>query len=860
MILKPVSRTTRTGLPSLKPIYGLVLSVFAMCEAKARDEDTSAVTTVAQVEFDNRFFLNNDGAGTAPDLSRFKRGNIVAPGAYNVDLYVNQDWVSRVTLPFRDDGKGRSAQPCFDRKALQLIGVDFGKLPAEAVEKVTQEDACWRIDEVIATAVSSFDFGDQRLDLSIPQAFLARTARGYVNPEFWDAGVNAAMLGYDANVYRYDTNGYGSRTQGYLGIKSGVNIGKWHFRHDGSHTWSQQGQNKYQNISTYVQRDLPTLSSQLTLGEAYTSGELFDSTPYRGVRLATDDRMLPESLRGYAPVVRGIAKTNAKVTIKQNGTTLLETTVAPGAFEIDDLYATGYGGDLNVEVLEADGSVHAFKVPYAAVPLSLRPGVNRYSFAAGTVRDSSISGNPWFAQGTWQRGVTNLLTGYTGVTVSAGYAAAMAGGAFNTPVGAVGADITQSVMDLPSQQGRMTGSSMRVSYAKNLPQTGTNIAIAAYRYSTGGYFGLNEAVRARSNAEQNLTLDSVWRQRNRASVTVGQSLGDKRGQLYLTASTANYWNRSGSDVNYSVGYSNSIKNIGYSIQATRQRSANGTMDTLYYASVTIPLGKTRPATISSNLTYESNGRTLAQTALSGSLGVDNNVSYGVTASQSGGGNAQSTTSGSANMTYRSSLAEVSGSVGAGRGYSQASVGLRGAIVAHSGGVTLAQPLSETIGIIEAQDAEGTRVLNASGVRIDGRGYAVVPYLTPYSMNAVELDPKGTSTDVELQTTSQQIAPRAGAVVFMRFETVSGRAVLIHAPKQDGTPLPFGALVFNSAGDEVGVVGQASKILVRGVDDQDTLNVKHAGTDKTLCRIEYALAPRDGKRSGADYERLSATCR
>ncbi|MBW6086650.1 fimbria/pilus outer membrane usher protein [Escherichia coli] len=43
----------------------------------------------------------------------------------------------------------------------------------------------------------------------------------------------------------------------------------------------------------------------------------FDSVSFRGVQLASDDNMLPDSLKGFAPVVRGIAKSNAQITIKQ---------------------------------------------------------------------------------------------------------------------------------------------------------------------------------------------------------------------------------------------------------------------------------------------------------------------------------------------------------------------------------------------------------------------------------------------------------------------------------------------------------------------------------------------------------------
>ncbi|MFP3394287.1 fimbria/pilus outer membrane usher protein, partial [Brevibacillus sp. SIMBA_076] len=83
--------------------------------------------------------------------------------------------------------------------------------------------------------------------------------------------VNAAFLGYDANVYTYNTYGQGAQTQGYLGINAGANLGAWHFRHNGSYSWSTQGSAQYQSLNTYLQRDIPRLSAQLTIGESYTS-------------------------------------------------------------------------------------------------------------------------------------------------------------------------------------------------------------------------------------------------------------------------------------------------------------------------------------------------------------------------------------------------------------------------------------------------------------------------------------------------------------------------------------------------------------------------------------------------------------
>ncbi|KVC69144.1 fimbrial protein [Burkholderia ubonensis] len=866
--------------PRLKPVCALLLTIIAGWQAQAHateaesatlqlaQADTGAThaassqsgamqiaqTEFAQVEFEGGFLNNGHGAF---DVSRYERRNVVPVGMYKPDIYVDGNWVGRAEVAFKSAPNTVDAQPCFDNALLERIGVDLSKLPQDVRTTLAAEGACMRLGQVIPEASVSYDFNEQRLDLSIPQISMRRQARGYVSPDQWSEGVPVAMLGYDASVYHARVSGQTASTQGYVGVNGGVNLGRWHFRHNGSFNWDDRGNKKYENLTTYVQRDLPAWSSQLIAGDAYTSGDLFDSTSFRGMRVYTDDRMLPESQRGYAPVVRGIANTHAKVTIEQNGMKLYETTVAPGAFVIDDLYPTGYGGDLKVNVTEADGSVHSFSVPYAAVPLSLRPGQNRYSFTAGVVRNLQNT-TPYFAQATWQRGLTNLLTGYGGVTFAQGYLSAMAGAVLNTSLGAVGVDVTHASTSIPRER-RYSGQSFRISYSKSLPTTGTNIAIAAYRYSTNGYFALNDAMRARDQAKLDVASANVYRQRNRASLTLSQSLGARGGSLNATASASTYWNRSGSDVNFTIGYSNTFRNVAYSVSAARQRDARGTSSTMYYASLSIPLGKTRPAMVATSFSRDTRGSTQAQTSLSGSLGVDNNVSYGLNVNHAKS-SGSSQTNGGAHVMVRGPFAELSGSASASADYQQFSAGVRGAVVAHGGGVTLSQSLSETFAIVEAPNAEGARVTNASGVRIDRRGYAVVPYLTPYSMNDVSIDPKGLSTDVELKETSQRIAPLAGAVPKLTFKTEYGRSALIRVRQADGSPVPFGAAVTDASGKDVGTVGQGGKLFARGLEDKGELTVKwEANRSKSACELSYSLPVRKRTATYQPLQSLDLPC-
>src|SRR3546814_20005741 len=87
----------------------------------------------------------------------------------------------------------------------------------------------------------------------------------------------------------------------------------------------------------------------------------------------------------------------------------------------------------------------------------LRPGVIRFSVAAGQLRDESIEHKPNVVQATMQRGFTNMLTGYAGVTGSQGYAAVLLGSALKTRYGAFAMDVTAPPTGLPGREGRKGG-------------------------------------------------------------------------------------------------------------------------------------------------------------------------------------------------------------------------------------------------------------------------------------------------------------------------------------------------------------------------------------------------------------------
>ncbi|WP_202883561.1 fimbria/pilus outer membrane usher protein [Pseudomonas sp. RW10S2] len=836
----------------------LVLSLFASTNALGNPSDN---LQVASVQF-NEQFLRQSGRA-AVDISRFEKDNVALPGGYRADLIVNGNWVGRAQITLRQiPGGTHDVQPCFDRDLLQQVGADLMKLSPDAAERLTAEtQACLPIATLIPEAFARFDNGEQKLDISIPQASMSREARGYVHPRYWDEGIPAALLSYNGNAYRTNYEG-GATTQAHLGLNTGLNLGSWRLRHNGNYTYNTQNGRDYQSVQTNLQRSIAPWQARLVLGDGFTDGLMFDSVGFRGLQIASDERMSPQSQRGYAPTIRGIANSNALVQVSQNGNLIYSTNVATGPFEIDDLYPTGYGGDLDVKVTEADGREHSFKVPYAAAVDSLRPGVTRFGLTAGQYRSPLLSSEPTLLQGTARHGFSNLLTGYAGVTSASGYQSGVIGTALNTRLGAFALDLSAARAEL-ANLGTRNGQSAKLSYSKLINPTHTNITVAAYRYSSRGYLGLSEAMLLRDTQEGGINglLGSSIR-RGQFQVTLNQGLAQGWGSLYLSGSTVNYWNRSDNDTQFQVGYNNHFKRLNYGVSASRQYDVTQKRwDSRYMLNLSIPLSfGSRTLYASSGLQRDSRGSTQLQQSISGTKGVDNALAYSLSAGRSSGNDMDTTQSLGGNLSYKSPYATITTNASKNTSSTQYGGGISGGVVVYADGVAFTPTMGETVAIVEAENASGARVTSGSGLRIDPFGRALVSGLTPFSTNQVEIDPKGLPMSVELDSSIQHVAPTAGAVVRLRFETSGGgRSVIMRASQASGHPLPFGAEVKDAAGQHVGTVAQGGRIVLRGLQTvKGTLHATWGDSATEGCSLPYEL-PTVDETSELRWTTTEAVC-
>ncbi len=812
--------------------------------AYALDGETAQLAEEA--EFDSAFLI---GDAKKIDIDRFKYGNPILPGEYNLDVYVNGNWFGKHRMVFKSHDKkiqnsqiqnqNENAYTCFTASNLLEYGVKSEILNTQ--KSVFNTSTCQKIEEWIDEAFYEFDSSKLRIDISIPQVAMQKNAQGYVDPSVWDRGINAAFLSYNASAYKTMNKFAGSedRTNAFTSIAAGANLAGWQFRHNGQWQWQEKSaedeqKSSYDATSTYIQRAFPQYRGVLTLGENFTDGEFFDSVGYRGIDFSSDDRMLPNSMIGYAPQIRGNAKTNAKVEIRQQGQLIYQTTVAPGSFEINDLYPTGFGGELEVSVLEANGEVQRFSVPYASVVQMLRPGMSRYSITAGQFRDTDIDLNPWMIQAKYQRGINNYITGYAGLQIADKYTAATLGTAIATPIGAVALDITHSEADFEHRE-KQSGQSYRISYSKLITATDTNLTLAAYRYSTENFYKMRDAFMVQDMDDKGISSTHVGKQRSEFQMTLNQGLPGQWGNLYATGSLVDYWNRNETARQYQVGYSNHYRHLTYGLSAIKREVEDNfthkqTNDTEYMLTLSLPLTFKKN---SANLNAVSS-RDSSTFGVSGVVG--DRFNYGASISTQSGDN----TGLNMNAQYRTNFATTGVSFSHAEQYDQLMVTARGSMVAHSRGIHFGPDQGSTMVLVYAPEAAGAKVNNATGLSINKSGYAVIPYVTPYRLNDITLDPQNMSTNVELTETSQRIAPYAGAVAQVSFVTKLGKAIYIHSLTPKGKTLPFAAEAFNNQGENIGMVAQGSMVYLRTNITADTITVKWGDEPDQQCRIHYDI--------------------
>lgn len=821
-------------------------------------------------QYFNPSFLS-DGLADADisDLDYFQNGGQYLPGSYRVDIYVNGEFNSTADITFVSDKQdNKTLFPCFSIQKIKSFGVKTQEYRDLASQ--SSDDTCVAFTDIIPGSSIDYSPAKQILRLTFPQASLYDQARGYVSPDLWEDGIKALFVNY----YFSGSNDSHKSDSYYLNLDSGINLGAWQFRQSSAWSYNHtrgETNNKFQTLRTFLQRPIIALKSQLVVGDGTTASDVFDALGFRGVRLFSTEAMYPTSQQGYAPSVRGIAKTNAKVVVRQNGYVIYQTYVPPGEFVLDDLSPSSTNGDLSVTVEESDGSVQNYIVPYSTLPLFQREGRIKYDLVLGEFRSGNNSqSKPNFIQGSIIAGFKAGLSLYAGTQLSDKYKSGLIGIGKNFgKFGALSFDITHAQSELVDGS-QHSGNSFRMLYAKSLSDLGTTFQLLGYRYSTEGFYTLSDV--AYKTLYGYSVLDSEYQgqapiitdyhnlrfnKKGRFQVSLSQKLGEtgQFGSLYVSGNQQSYWGTDSKDEWYQAGYSNGWKGISYSLSLSTSKSLTSSKrDNLLSLNVSVPLDQftTRylaednplnNAFATTTLTKNSRGQETAQVGVSGSLLKEKNLNYSVTQGYANQRNANY--SGSLSLSYKGGT----GTAGVGYNYdtsqSQVNYNASGAILVHEDGVTLGQQISDTAILIKAPKANNVSVENYIGVKTDRRGYAILPYASSYRINRVALNPDSFGDKLEIENNVDTVIPIQGAIARATFNTSIGYRTLLAITYKDKY-IPFGSIATDLDNHQTGIVADEGRIYMTGLSSAGKLAIKWGEGPSNQCIVDYQFTESEMK--------------
>lgn len=764
------------------------------------------------------------------DLSRFSDPDYVVPGEYLLNIKINGRAVEQRPVRYLAAGaEGKSSALCLEPEIVNKFAIK-----AEATDRIvwSQDGRCADLTAISGVKISN-QIGMGELNITIPQAWLKYTDNNWTPPEQWDQGINGLLLDYNLTGNLRRDRGRSGTSQ-YLGGygTAGFNLGAWRYRADYRYLLNKSRNARNDAFSWdqfYAYRPLPLMSADLGLGEMYQNTNLFDSIRFTGVSLASNEEMLPPALRGYAPEIRGVAKSNATVTVTQDKRVVYETTVPAGPFAIQD-FKSGVTGTLEVRITEEDGSVSTFQTEAASLPYLTRPGHIQYKVSAGRPSDTDHHAQgPAFSSGEFSWGISNAWSLYGGTTLADSYQSWSAGLGRNLYLlGALSADITQSRASLPNKPAQK-GHSFSLSWSKRFESINGQVSFAGYRFSEKTFMGMSQYLYALNNESDSRS------EKERYTITLSKSFDDESPWLdglssYLSYTRQTFWdarqqNRYGVSLNKYLDIG-PVKGISAGVSAWRTMFY-GRQDDSIYLNFSIPL-RDRERVGYSLGSY--NGK-MSQ-MLTYSNQQDQHNSWDLSTRY------EETEKAYISGNYHHVASSHNASLGFSwqqSGYTYLNGSMRGGVTATRHGIAAHQKgagggtriMVDTDGVAGVPFADGSVVTNDYGV-------AVIAGASSYYDLSTRVDVRHLPNNIEANTTIIQGTLTEGAIGYRKFDVVSGGKALGVITLPDGRNPPFASTIRSQRGREVAMVTDGGQAYLTGVSENETLSVQWNG--KTQCRF------------------------
>ncbi|MET3632010.1 fimbria/pilus outer membrane usher protein [Burkholderia sp. 572] len=763
-----------------------------------------------------------------------------------VDLVVNGQKIGRVNATFDDDGR-----LCMDAAFLQAarlkpvdIAPEAGAADVAADTARVVSPACRAFVDTYPTTIVRLNPAQQTIDIVAPPE--AQAAREAQTREFSQRGA-AGILNYRMVATH---NRYASGTSQFMqaSTEAGFNYDGWIVRTQ-DYFSARNGTQQWDHLTAYAQRTFDRYGSVFQFGQINTQVEIVGGVPLDGIQFFPEQALAPHTT-GQS-LIQGIANSQARVEVRQNGILIHSTVVPPGPFTLSDVPLTSTARDVTVTVVETDGSQHSFVVPTAALQqVNIEPPTGP-SFAIGKVRGISADtgGQIWLASATYgvSLGKQANLTGAASLTD--GHRSI--GGRIDTLPWS-GATFSAQVTAADDRRVGERGIQTMMLGAVQLPWNFSLSASETRR--TPGFRDVLETVGRSSRPDEPTLDDGPWFDaRPQLQRTLGMTWSNtKLGAIGISYSSASTFGGSGSKRMF-MSWGRQFGPVSLSVSLDRdmgssERSHTGTN---LFATATFSLGP------NSNSLYVSRADKRQSVGVRTSAAINDYANYSLSAAYNDHSR-QPAFSGSLNVTPRYTQLAFGSSVSGNN--SSFSAQASGGAVLHGHGVTLSPyPVRDTFGIIRVGDLPGVGVNTPAGrVWTDGAGRAIIASLPAYSTGRIEVATKTLARHVDLVNGYQPVTSGRGGVSDVTFDVIKVRRALLTARDNYGNHLPRGASVNDGSGNVVTLVGDDGAVFLPdiGAGAPPTLIVRDAIGNE--CALDFALT--DKPDADAPYERADAQCR
>lgn len=763
------------------------------------------------VEFDRETLQS---LGVDPDISRyFAQKAKFLPGKQSVSLRINGQNAGSVVATFDNDG-----QLCFDRSFMEQSGV---RLPSD------YQDGCYDYLAAYPDAVIALAPVQERVELVLRQDQLVQESMALND---YSTGGAAGLLNYSLLASRNEFTG-GRSDYSQLMLNGGFNINDWLFRSSQLISRSA-GKLNSENSQNYLQHTFVDVKTTMKAGEVSLSNRLLEGGNIYGIELLSENAL---SMNTNGAQVSGIANTpQARVEIHQQGVLVYSTLVPAGYFTLADIPLRNMTSDLNVTVVETDGSQYSYSVPSSLY--NRNPGSPAgFTFSLGRVSDS-YSEKPWVASlsGGKRLGLSHNLN--AGIIAAQDYQAAA--------VGVDSALLPQTSLSLMANQSFDRRNSLQgQKYQLNL-NTAAPLNI-----------GVSASVTQKSVNYRDFTqvISSNDAGHNKYEYSMGISWGSP---LLGSFSSSFYETQPFNDGERSrfamLGWGKSFESFSVSTSWQRQLSGGGDRSTnqdLFNITLSVPFGErsvnlyARQNKGDNRYGASTTGRATENTFYTLSTErneqqKENNFSGGIFS----------------NLHYSQLSLNATTNGQNSRSYSGT---LQGGITAHRDGVTFS-PLSvkETFAIAQLdKPVSGVRLDTPQGpVWTDFRGQAVIPSVTAWKTSRIELRTDSLPKNMDVGNGIRQLRQSKGAVGKVQFDILTQRRVLLAVTMGNGKPLPKGAPITDSEGNYLTTSVDDGVVFLNDIPEAQPLI---AQLEEGNCKLKFTLS--EEASTDSFYENASGIC-